>query len=556
MKNNLKNIILLLVLSTLSLLTGCSKDEYPQLNAQKIDTDISLEQFKRETGLADFETSIHINRNPNAILARNADGSYELSDFVIHTDVIKKVVVDQKTTYTFQIQSSTDEFDGSFFNLIMYYENGWQSLITELKPTADNLAALKEGTTDKFHGSMKLLFKGDLPSNQIQSCMTVFITNIHCTGCQGECDWCSLCVSTESYTLCGSNPAQAEPYHISYVGPVPGGGGGGNSGVVINPNGSNSTNGEELPIATNLANVNLILGNTNASVINYLSSLSQEEYKIIQQTPALLTYLQNNNASADSINQVSWAINAILVNSFPSNFINEAFNALNNNIEVDFNKRIIYGINKPCQKQIVKDIVDICSPFTELIQQTFDNTESVNIKFSNGSIPSGSAYTNPYPYGNAENFTISIKFDDAFLTSGTNLAIVSATLHELVHAYLINLYMKGTLVATNSNYNTLLNAFIAFYQNQVQETFDPLDNEIHNAMKDFIGRMANSIYNYAMSKNINVSPEYCEQLAWGTMSGTDLFTETLTSNQQQINNNIYHYEQDNIHPQAKGTPCN
>lgn len=68
--------------------------------------------------------------------------------------------------------------------------------------------------------------------------------------------------------------------------------------------------------------------------------------------------------------------------------------------------------------------------------------------------------------------------------------------------------------------------------------------------------MANSIYNYAISKNISVTPDFCKKLAWGTMSGTDLFAEALTPAQQTENNNIYVYEQGNILPQAKGIPCN
>jgi len=294
----------------------------------------------------------------------------------------------------------------------------------------------------------------------------------------------------------------------------------------------------------------------NINVLQYIFSLTEEQYSILQQNPSLVTYLENNDASPESNNFVTWAINAILVNLYSSSFINEAFNALNNNFEVDFSKNIIYGINKPCQKQIVKDIIDVCSPFTELIQQTFNSTDNVNIKFYNGNLPNGNAYTNPNYIGNTQNFTIRIKFDDTFLNTGTNLSIVAVTLHELVHAYLMNLYLKGTLVATNSEYNTLQNAFIAFYNNQVQDTFDPLDNEIHNAMDDFISNMANSIYNYALTKNISVTADYCEKLAWGTMSGTDLFIQSLTPEQQIENNNIFAYEQDNILPQAKGTPCN
>lgn len=75
-------------------------------------------------------------------------------------------------------------------------------------------------------------------------------------------------------------------------------------------------------------------------------------------------------------------------------------------------------------------------------------------------------------------------------------------------------------------------------------------------MKDFISKMANSIYNYAISKNISgISAQYCENLAWGTMYGYDLFNQTLTPQQQLQNGNTAAIEQDNLQG-AKGTPCN
>lgn len=239
------------------------------------------------------------------------------------------------------------------------------------------------------------------------------------------------------------------------------------------------------------------------------------------------------------------------------NFTRLALDALKNGGEVDLGNRIIYTINKPCQKQIVKDVMAISSQFTNLIKDTFDCTDLVNVKFSNGNVPSGNpAYTNPIIYGNPENYTISIMFDNNYLDNATDLSIIAVALHELVHAYLIHLYLSGTLVATNSNFNTLQNAFITFYDNMVQDTFEPLDNEIHNAMRDFMDKIANSIYNYANLNNIpNVSPQYCVDLAWGTMTGTDLFNTVLNSDQQLISNNTAAYEQDNL-PQAKGTPCN
>ncbi|TXE13981.1 hypothetical protein ES692_17760 [Psychroserpens burtonensis] len=129
-------------------------------------------------------------------------------------------------------------------------------------------------------------------------------------------------------------------------------------------------------------------------------------------------------------------------------------------------------------------------------------------------------------------------------------------MHELVHAYLLNLYLKDELVSTSSDYEDLLNAFITFYDNMVQDTFNTLDNEWHNAMNDFVDKIGETIYAYAQENNIeNVDLEYCKNLAWGTMHGNEILSESEQDNAE----NIIITEQNNTEyaPSylVKGTPC-
>ncbi|BCY27672.1 hypothetical protein [Flavobacterium okayamense] len=245
-------------------------------------------------------------------------------------------------------------------------------------------------------------------------------------------------------------------------------------------------------------------------------------------------------------------------------FSKEAILAIATGGEVDFALNIIYTINKPCQKEIVKKIMSVSSPLTNLIKNTFNTSENINVKFWNGDISSynsnTNAYTSPIYNGNSSNYIINIGFDDAFLDNSTDLAIVAVTLHELTHAYFISQYLQGNLNANDSDYENLLNAFIAFYENVSPDTAEPLDNEIHNAMNNYIDQIANGIYNYSQQQNIeNVSVDYCIFLAWGTMHSTDLFEEMLTPSQQALANNIFLTEQNNqVYDNAipvKGTPC-
>jgi hypothetical protein len=227
--------------------------------------------------------------------------------------------------------------------------------------------------------------------------------------------------------------------------------------------------------------------------------------------------------------------------------------------EVDFEERIIYDLpNKPCQSNILQNLTAVSSPFTDLINQTFNINDQTNLEFSSTDIQNGNyAQTDPRPAGSQQSYYISIAFDNTYLDTATDLSIAATALHEMVHAYLINLYMTGQMSAQSDNYNDLLNAFIAFYDNMVQDTANTLDNEIHNAMIDFIDQMANSIYNYATANNISgVTVTYSEKLAWSTMYGTDLFQQVLTSQQQIDYGNVGAIEADNMQSQnPKGTPC-
>lgn len=125
----------------------------------------------------------------------------------------------------------------------------------------------------------------------------------------------------------------------------------------------------------------------------------------------------------------------------------------------------------------------------------------------------------------------------------------------MVHAYLMQLFLNNQLVAQNNNYQSLMDAFLNFYKDRDEMTFNELDNEMHNAMHDFIDKMANSIYNYAQSINItDVSMDYCMALAWSTMQGYNLFNDVLTIQQQQNYSQIGYNEQYNT-GDKKGSSC-
>ncbi len=281
MKNLFKIFIQSMLFFVFIMLSNCSKDEFTnQIKNSKSKTDITLEQFKKETGLNNFKTTISIPKNIN-VIAKNADGTYELSDFNISTDKIKKVIINEKTTYTFQIETIDEKYGDRFFNLTLFYKDGWQSIIVELKPTTENLEQLKLGITEKFEGTLKLLYKSELTQNNMLGCTTVFITNWHCTGCTGPCDWCSLCVSSESYTMCGSEPVAAEPFFLD-LGPSTIGGGPSDGTNTDTTNINSTTTNDEIAIETNIS-PNTITNNDGSSDEDFLTE-NDDDYENIDYT--------------------------------------------------------------------------------------------------------------------------------------------------------------------------------------------------------------------------------------------------------------------------------
>ena len=282
MKQKFKSFPKLLGILAFFMLTNCSKDEFVShiKNNTNKKNNISFEQFKKETGLYNFSTTIHTSQNFNqsSNTARLADGSYELSDFDISTDIIKKLESTNITSYTFRIypKEYREEDSKTFFNLSLY-KNGeiWETTIIQFKPTELNYEKIKEGLTEKVEGKAKLLYKGDLNNYGIISgspCFEVTIVSSYCVGCDkdAECDanqhgGCPVCGTTSaSFIMCleiGDGINQGGGYDGvgppgDGIGPI---GGDGNSGIdiIYNPPNSSSTTEPQNPIIPNVSDTGI-----------------------------------------------------------------------------------------------------------------------------------------------------------------------------------------------------------------------------------------------------------------------------------------------------------
>ena len=230
--------IVLFALPIVLILFACEKDLYDEhINAEKSLSKISLERFKKETGLIDFDTSIkiepsHVNSN-----LRNPDGSYELSDFNIDTSIIKRIVVNEKITYTFQL-IPVEFVNDRFFNIIYFYKDGWQNNIVEIKPTTENLIQIMNGNKEVIEGTLKVVYSSYY-NTSVNRCGTFNIWVQHCTrtgDCtSGVCDECNLCQTRVELPFCTQDPT------ILYLDAGPSGGGGSGASSTSNNNDEIST---------------------------------------------------------------------------------------------------------------------------------------------------------------------------------------------------------------------------------------------------------------------------------------------------------------------------
>jgi hypothetical protein len=205
--------LLFLIFIGISLASCEATKEFSETNSKlnKRNNSITFEQFKNETNQHEFKTKIKINSNPNRISSKNANGSYELSDFDISTEIIKRLELNDKITYSFRIYPTVIVSPKSIYNLVLQNKDGqWFESVLEFKPTLENYEKVISGINDQIEGKVSLLYASN--ADEIIStgtCHKVEIVNIHCNGlgiCTKEsCDGCNGCVEKQYATFCLNN---------------------------------------------------------------------------------------------------------------------------------------------------------------------------------------------------------------------------------------------------------------------------------------------------------------------------------------------------------------
>ncbi|WP_225037335.1 hypothetical protein [Winogradskyella sp. SM1960] len=250
-----------------------------------------------------------------------------------------------------------------------------------------------------------------------------------------------------------------------------------------------------------------------------------------------------------------------------SEFIEEAVKILSENEDLDFEdlEKFINGMDKDCQAKAIFYSISKTknnSDFTQKIWNHFFRTSSTNnINIQDIDLPGiGGARVRLLLESNEyyDNVVI-MEFDNTYLDTATTLGIVSTFYHELVHAYIVNLYHSGNLLTEYPEYTDLKTSMDNLLTDTNNNAFkEAYKQESHNIYTDFIDDLAEAIVAYCSYANINgVDLTYARKLVWGGLNGNNVFTENLTITERIGAQTLLAYEHFNDTTDAKGTKtCN
>ncbi|MCZ8329743.1 MAG: hypothetical protein O9282_00370 [Flavobacterium sp.] len=538
MKQHIKKIHFLVIALFTIMLSSCSDDLYhhgsPPATKNKT---ISIEEFKRNTGLHNFSKTFKIPKD-NTIAYRNADGSYELSDFDINFDYIKQVVVENKISYTFNIVPKIVT-SKSIFNLVVYNHDGnWETSIIELIPTDENFDKLLAGIDNKFEGNIKQVYSARIPGN----CYTVAYYVENCTygdsdACRITCDQCNLCMNLVRYNVCNDTEIMQPLY------PISGGGGGVGSGLsdpsgyIFDPN-MYELGSKKYQQAKNAA--------------EFWHGLSVSQQQWVYESE------QNKETYRDIIAYINRPEN--INNNEAKNFGREAINALSNGGEVDLVYKIIIDNtlkNNPCLNSVYTQLGK--APTFQNYLKNFDGNFSVaNLKLeSSTTLPNNiNAETSP-----PSNYTITITFNANNLNR-PGLSIARTFVHEMIHAEIFRKLLscanlpnlnfnnysteewKNFIISLKDNYPGLYDYYLRYFFNVPSS--QPVSDEQHQLMAQHY----RTIIVNALKEYDNTKPESLYQaLAWEGLKNTVAWNNLSTTEKNNINTIINNFNISNTNCQ-------
>ncbi|WP_298148332.1 AHH domain-containing protein [Flavobacterium sp.] len=215
----MKKLILWTLFIFTAFLWSCEDTELHESHSEN-KNEISIEQFKEETGITDFPKTLKISNNQNT--GRRSMEAPELLEFDIDWELIKKATVDERITYSFRVEPKIVK-EKSLFNLVVYHDGlQWQYSLLEIKPDDQVWSDLTNNQEVTLSGSIKEITNTEAANRIV---VINVIVDVHCVGggrCaqRGTCDLCHLCADYANVSL-------FLPNDYTIMQPVAGPGGGG-----------------------------------------------------------------------------------------------------------------------------------------------------------------------------------------------------------------------------------------------------------------------------------------------------------------------------------------
>lgn len=306
-----KSFFNLLLIVLFSLLIGCRteiENEISRQNPTNIEEKISFSQFKNETRINNFKSTVSVYSDYSSKTSKQIDF---LSIFKIDTANINKLHFKKNLTYSFRAYNLF-ESPNKKYNVVYFYKNNrWNYSLLEL---LDNNGI--KLIYDSRYGSLKAV---DNTSTSRTCVQAISVARYHCTCKSSNCDECGECISyvTQNVTYdCdggSSNPGERGSDNGGNSGTGDGGGSGGGyadpGGYVFDPNLPASIDAEY--VRASRANSFFVQLTSVGYIAQRWASENPDIYKNI-----LENYLDNFQVKNNTQNLIfaNWSVSFFLLN--------------------------------------------------------------------------------------------------------------------------------------------------------------------------------------------------------------------------------------------------
>lgn len=546
-----------------------NQDEQPESQIKKLDVighvvkGDSIRQINKDLNLFLRDRFEESNRFSSEDIESNAYG------FTIITDRVLQLSGDTYTNYIFNVSrdnASIDGFenymltifnDGRYMQVLIYYplidsEDGAVADISSATVTYINDVTLLTGVESSpcANTSEEIIEWSDEADCIYFNCTAGGNHSYgqSCSGSLGEQPF-KICYGGWVITGCTSGGGSSSGSgSTNPTDPFPSTGNGGNPTNPVDPNNPN----EEVPTVPfipawqEVVNCINIISFDNLTTIDGLGSWLQNQSNDVVNTLDFM--LDENTCDQDAREDASQEITDLM--EYPMT-------------EASFDHFAVDEIDNDCLLRVVRDeiINGLNAGIINQIRNTIGQQPNYILGFRDNDILNGVANAGTsMPSASAMNngqYPIIVNFAEDYLSGNpTKLSLAANTIHEMVHAHLIYLYLEGQLLQKYPSFTDLKSKFDTFIDSRTEINQIALEDSMHIAMVDLIGTMAYALFKYAKDNRMgNVTHEYCKDVTKGTFSGTPAMNVITPDANLQNDYILKAQNEQNNTSDAKGKDC-